>query len=213
MGMSHAPNCNISEKLSDVCSCGFDHAETFYGALSRALTDCALPAHEAMVRELAALRERGGRLFCLGVGGGAANAAHAVNDFRKLCGIEAYAPTDGVAELTARANDEGWQTIFYEWLHVSRLCGFDALMVFSVGGGTPEISQCIHEAVEYAWARGAPVLGIVGSREGTTARLGRAVAVVEAEGALRTPVTEAAQIAVLHALVSDPRLQINKTKW
>ena len=195
------------------------HADNFYNALHDALTPRSgfgVEAYEKMVGELVALRERNGRLFCLGLGGGAANAAHAVNDFRKLCDIEAYAPTDGVAELTARANDEGWRTIFSGWLEVSRLSSNDAVMVFSVGGGTPGVSSCIYDAIDLATRRGATILGVVGKSEGITAQNGDAVVVVGATGLLGpmlTPVTEAAQVAVLHALVSDPRLQSRATKW
>lgn len=170
---------------------------------------------ETMLLMLVHLRRRHGRLFCLGVGGGAANAAHAVNDFRKLCGIEAYAPTDGISELTARANDEGWRTVFVEWLRTSRMSDNDALMVFSVGGGTEEVSACIHAAVVYAESMNAVVLGVVGKPDGTTALRGTqdAVVVTGLEGTLLTPITETAQIAILHALVSDPRLQMVSTKW
>jgi D-sedoheptulose 7-phosphate isomerase len=192
----------------------YAHFLGFTAALSEVMSRVGTrTATEAMLCELIALRARRGRLLCLGVGGGAANAAHAVNDFRKLCGIEAYAPTDGISELTARANDEGWSTIFVEWLRTSRLSGQDALMIFSVGGGTDEVSACIHRAVTYAETVGAIVLGVVGKPDGTTAQLGDAVVVTGLEGALLTPVTETAQIAVLHALVSDPRLQQIPTKW
>lgn len=173
----------------------------------------AADQHDLLVRELVALRERRGRLFCLGVGGGAANAAHAVNDFRKLCAIEAYAPSDGIAELTARANDEGWHTIFKAWLRVSKLSSKDALFVFSVGGGQGNVSACIYEAVQLAAQVGARVLGVVGLSTGVTALVGDAVVVTEVLGDLLTPVTEAAQAAVLHALVSDPRLKVGRTKW
>lgn len=189
------------------------HPSAFYSALAAVLHQRAIPLHEKMVVELHALRERGGRLFVLGVGGGAANAAHAVNDFRKLCGVRAYAPTDGTSELTARANDEGWATIFKAWLRTEKISGGDALLVFSVGGGTAEVSACIYEAVQLAKQVGAQVLGVVGRADGITARFGDAVVVTGLEGELLTPVTEAAQIAVLHALVSDDRLQTSGTKW
>jgi D-sedoheptulose 7-phosphate isomerase len=187
--------------------------QDFYAELARVLRERAEPAHDALVAELKALRERSGRLFVLGVGGGAANAAHAVNDFRKLCEIEAYAPTDGIAELTARANDEGWETVFAAWLERSHLSRHDALLIFSVGGGTSETSACIRNAVLLAEQVGAPVLGVVGRPDGATASVGRAVVVTEARGRLLTPVTEAAQVAVLHALASDPRLQVVGTTW
>lgn len=189
------------------------HEDGFYGLLIEVLMQHAAPVHDKMVKELVALRKRKGRLFCLGVGGGAANAAHAVNDFRKLCGIEAYAPTDGISELTARANDEGWGTVFLEWLRVSNFSTTDALFVFSVGGGQVDVSACIYQAVVRAKEIGALVLGVVGLPTGATAILGDVVVVTHVIGDLRTPITEAAQVAVLHALVSDPRLQLAPTKW
>lgn len=189
------------------------HPDKFYDVLADVLRERAVGAHTLMVDELVALRARKGRLFCLGVGGGAANAAHAVNDFRKLCGIEAYAPTDGIAELTARTNDEGWNTVFTAWLRTSKLSGKDALMVFSVGGGHPTVSACIYEAVQLARQVEAPVLGVVGRAAGAVAQMGTAVVVTGLEGELLTPVTETVQVAVLHALVSDPHLKVNETKW
>lgn len=191
-----------------------EHKDQFVDALVGALRDAySAVLHEELVYELGALRERGGRLFCLGVGGGAANAAHAVNDFRKLCGIEAYAPTDSVAEFSARANDEGLDTVFAEWLRVSKLVEDDVLFVFSVGGGSARASQCISAAVKMAAYCGAKIIGVVGKPDGRTAFHGDVVVVSAVEGPLLTPVTEALQIAVLHALVSDPRLQVNPTKW
>ena len=169
-----------------------------------------------LVGELSALRRRGGRLFILGVGGGAANAAHAVNDLRKLCSIEAYAPTDGIAELTARANDEGWEYIFDAWLAVSRARARDAILVFSVGGGQPGVSSCVTRAVEYAVTNDLRVLGVVGRDDGAVVTRGHAVVVCGPLGQnnnLLTPVTETMQTAVLHALVSNPTLQVSATKW
>ncbi len=189
------------------------HSANFYATLAAVLEKRAHPAHDQLILELVMLRRRDGRLFCLGVGGGAANAAHAASDFRKLCGIEAYAPADGVAELTARANDEGWATIFGGWLRVSRLSSRDAIFVFSVGGGQGDVSTCICEAVQLARQVEARVLGVVGLPTGATALMGHAVVVTGVVGDLLTPVTEAAQVAVLHALVSDPRLKIGQTKW
>lgn len=189
------------------------HAPEFYSELYRVLLGHAAPLHDLMIEELVALRERGGRLFCLGVGGGAANAAHAVCDFRKLCGIEAYSPTDSVAELTARVNDEGWATVLVEWLRGSHLRSSDVVFIFSVGGGTPDVSACVTKAVMLAKNIGARVMGVVAMPAGTTALLGDAVVVTNLVGPLCTPVTEAAQGAVHHALVSDPRLQISRTKW
>mgnify|MGYP001562305945 CR=1 FL=1 len=193
------------------------HAWTFHYVLCEVLRGPCSKGHDSLVRELAALRERGGRLFLIGVGGGAANAAHAACDFRKLCAIESYAPTDGIAEVTARTNDEGWRTIFVEWLRTSRLGRRDAIFVFSVGGGHAEVSACIYEAVQLARQVEARVLGVVGRDDGATAKMGDAVIVVDAVrgalGAFLTPVTEAAQVAVLHALVSDPHLMCGKPKW
>lgn len=171
---------------------------------------------EAMCDELVHLRDRGGRLFILGVGGSAGNCGHAVNDFRKLCGIEAYAPTDNVSELTARTNDEGWQTVFSEWLKVSRLNERDAILVFSVGGGSLEknVSPNIVSAVQEAKARKAKVLGIVGRDGGYTKQAGDVVVVVPTVMESRvTPHAEAFQGVIWHCLVSHPKLQKNATKW
>jgi len=171
---------------------------------------------EALAKELVALRGRGGRLFILGVGGSAGNASHAVNDFRKLCGIEAYAPTDNVSELTARTNDEGWETVFAEWLKVSRLDNDDAVLVFSVGGGNLErnISPNLVSAVQHAKGVGARVLGVVGKSSGYTAEVGDVVVVIPVvREDLVTPFSEAYQAVVWHCLVSHPSLQAKPTKW
>jgi D-sedoheptulose 7-phosphate isomerase len=171
---------------------------------------------EALADSLAALRERGGRLFLLGVGGSAANCAHAVNDFRKLCGIEAYAPTDNVSELTARTNDEGWETVFAAWLETSRLSRNDAVFVFSVGGGNAErnVSMNIVRALELASKVGATILGVVGRDGGHTGRVGHQVVVIPTvDAALVTPHAEAFQAVVWHCLVSHPKLQRQATKW
>jgi len=171
---------------------------------------------EALAKELVALRGRGGRLFILGVGGSAGNASHAVNDFRKLCGIETYAPTDNVSELTARTNDEGWETVFVEWLKVSRLDNEDAVLVFSVGGGNLErnISPNLVSAVQHAKGVGARVLGVVGKSSGYTAEVGDVVVVIPVvREDLVTPFSEAYQAVVWHCLVSHPSLQAKPTKW
>ena len=171
---------------------------------------------EALAKELVALRARGGRLFILGVGGSAGNASHAVNDFRKLCGIETYAPTDNVSELTARTNDEGWETVFVEWLKVSRLDNEDAVLVFSVGGGNLErnISPNLVSAVQHAKGVGARVLGVVGKSSGYTAEVGDVVVVIPVvREDLVTPFSEAYQAVVWHCLVSHPSLQAMPTKW
>lgn len=171
---------------------------------------------EALAVGLRAVRDRGGRLFILGVGGSAGNAGHAVNDFRKLCGIEAYAPTDNVSELTARTNDEGWATVFAGWLEVSRAGDKDAVLIFSVGGGDLErnVSPNLVEALKLAKARGLSVYGIVGRDGGFTKKVGDHVVMVPVVDLnLVTPHSEAFQAVVWHCLVSHPLLQVRKTKW
>jgi D-sedoheptulose 7-phosphate isomerase len=193
-----------------------DHAQRFFGAIGRISTEIDAPAIDRLAGELAALRQRGGRLFLLGVGGSAGNCSHAVNDFRKLCGIEAYTPIDNVSELTARTNDEGWETVFSGWLEVSRLGSNDALMIFSVGGGDAErnISVNLVRAVDMAKERGAKVFGIVGRSSGYTARRGDLVIVVPpVDPSLVTPLSEGMQAVVWHCLVSHPALQTRKTTW
>ena len=173
-------------------------------------------AVERLVAELKALRERGGRLFITGVGGSAANASHAVNDFRKLCGIEAYAPTDNVSELTARTNDEGWETVFAGFLEVSQACDKDAVLVFSVGGGNAErnVSVNIIRVLEEAKNRSMKIFGIVGRDGGYTKQVGDEVVVVPTvEPGLVTPLTEAFQAVIWHGIVSHDDLQIGETKW
>jgi len=173
-------------------------------------------AVESMATLLAELRGRGGRLFLLGVGGSAANCSHAVNDFRKICGIEAYAPTDNVSELTARTNDEGWASVFVEWLKISRLAARDAVCVFSVGGGNLEknISPNLVAALKHAKSVGASVLGIVGRDGGFTATVADACVVVPTVNPENvTPHTEAFQAVVWHLLVSHPALKVQATKW
>ena len=173
-------------------------------------------AIEKMVDELAAVRERGGRLFILGVGGSAANASHAVNDFRKICGFECYAPTDNVSELTARTNDEGWATVFSEWLKGSRLNGKDALLIFSVGGGNLEknVSPNLVSAIQLAQQTGASVLGIVGRDGGHTAKSANACVLIPTVNPEHvTPHSEAFQAVVWHLFVSHPKLKVNRTKW
>jgi len=173
-------------------------------------------AIDRVVASLVALRTRGGRLFVLGVGGSAGNASHAVNDFRKICGIEAYTPTDNVSELTARVNDEGWETSFVEWLKVSRLGAADLVLVFSVGGGDLDrnISPNLVRALEHAKSVGATVCGIVGRDGGFTARVADACVIIPTiRPESVTPHTEAFQAVVWHLLVSHPSLQAAPTKW
>ena len=173
-------------------------------------------AIEKAADELAAIRARGGRLFILGVGGSAGNAGHAVNDFRKICGFEAYAPTDNVSELTARTNDEGWATVFSEWLKGSRINAKDGLLIFSVGGGNLEknVSPNLVSAIQVAKHVGASVIGIVGRDGGYTAQQANACVIVPTVNPTHvTPLSEAFQGIVWHLLVSHPKLKVAQTKW
>ncbi|HEX3730828.1 MAG TPA: SIS domain-containing protein [Opitutaceae bacterium] len=168
------------------------------------------------VAELRGVRERGGRLFILGVGGSAANASHAVNDFRKIAGIEVYAPTDNVSELTARTNDDGWASVFVEWLRGSKLNAKDCVFVLSVGGGNLEknVSPNLVTALQLAKQVGARVIGIVGKDGGYTAKVADACVIVPTVNPNNvTPHSEAFQAVVWHLFVSHPDLKINQTKW
>jgi D-sedoheptulose 7-phosphate isomerase len=192
------------------------HATEFFEEAGRICRQIDFAAVERLADGLAEMREAGGRLFVLGVGGSAGNAGHAVNDFRKLCGIEAYAPTDNVSELTARTNDEGWETVFEEYLRTSRATAADAILIFSVGGGDAEkkVSVNLVRAVDEAKKRGMKVFGIVGRATGHTAKNGDAVVVVPIVNPDRvTPHSEAFQAVVWHCLVSNPKLQRKATKW
>jgi len=184
---------------------------------TRKVVDALDPqAIELAVDELARVRERGGRLFILGVGGSAANASHAVNDFRKICGFEAYAPTDNVSELTARTNDEGWATVFSEWLKGSRLDADDGLLIFSVGGGNMEknVSTNLVSAVQFAKSVRASIVGIVGRDGGYTGREATACVIVPTVNPEHvTPHSEAFQAVIWHLFVSHPKLKVNRTKW
>ncbi len=173
-------------------------------------------AIEKMADLLATVKAEGGRLFFLGVGGSAGNCSHAVNDFRKIVGIESYAPTDNVSELTARTNDEGWATIFEGWLKISKLTSKDAIFIFSVGGGNLErnISPNLVEALKYAKTVGAKVTGVVGRDGGYTAQVADACVIVPTVNPENiTPHSEAFQAVVWHLLVSHPKLKANQTKW
>jgi D-sedoheptulose 7-phosphate isomerase len=173
-------------------------------------------AIERMAVCLAAVRARGGRLFILGVGGGAGHASHAVNDFRKICGFEAYTPSDNVSELTARINDEGWEDCYARWLDGSRLRAADGLLVFSVGGGseTPAVSTNLVRALRRARAVGAAITGIVGRSGGTTAELADACCVVPTvDDGLITPIVEGMQAVVWHLLVAHPALSQHAGRW
>jgi D-sedoheptulose 7-phosphate isomerase len=188
----------------------------YFAEARRVIDEIDVAAAERVAQALAALRERGGRLFVLGVGGSAGNASHAVNDFRKIAGIEAYAPTDNVSELTARVNDDGWATVFEEWLKVSRLCERDAVLVFSVGGGDEEknVSPNLVRALKHAKSVRATVLGIVGRDGGYTAKVADACVIVPTVNPAHvTPHSEAFQAVVWHGLVTHPSLKREETKW
>ena len=192
------------------------HAKQYFAEAVRILETLDPEPVERLAALLAALRARGGRLFVLGVGGSAANASHAVNDFRKICGIEAYAPTDNVSELTARVNDDGWEGTFSEWLKVSRLRSDDMILVFSVGGGDLEknVSPNLVRAVQLAKQVGASIGGIVGRDGGYTAKAADACVVIPTVNAAAvTPHTEAFQAVVWHLLVSHPVLLERAMKW
>jgi D-sedoheptulose 7-phosphate isomerase len=192
------------------------HSTEYFAEAARICSAMDVERVEALAAELASLRERGGRLFILGVGGSAGNSSHAVNDFRKLCSIETYSPIDNVSELTARTNDEGWDTVFSAWLEISRLNERDAILIFSVGGGDVErnVSANIVKAIDLAKSRKAKVLGVVGRATGHTARVGDVVVVVpEVNPSRVTPHSEAFQAVVWHCLVSHPSLQRRQTKW
>jgi D-sedoheptulose 7-phosphate isomerase len=192
------------------------HTKIFFEETARIANSIDLDTIERLANELAQLRERNGRLFFIGVGGSAGNCSHAVNDFRKLCGIEAYAPTDNVSELTARTNDEGWETVFAAWLKVSRADADDAVFVLSVGGGNLEknVSPNIVFALKEAKARGMKIFGVVGRDGGYTKQVGDEVVLIPTVDAARiTPHTEAFHAVVWHCLVSHPVLQQVATKW
>jgi D-sedoheptulose 7-phosphate isomerase len=192
------------------------HAARYLAEAAEILSRLDAAVIERLADELVALRERGGRLFLLGVGGSAANASHAVNDFRKLAGIEAYTPTDNVAELTARVNDDGWPSVFADWLAVSRLGPRDLVFVLSVGGGdlARGISPNVVRALEYARSLGVAIAGIVGRDGGFTARVADACVVVPTvNDAAVTPHTEAFQALLCHLLVSHPALKLRDGKW
>ncbi len=191
-------------------------ARQFLTEVQQVTAQLDVNAIEKCAGELAAIRERGGRLFILGVGGSAGNAGHAVNDFRKICGFEAYAPTDNVSELTARTNDEGWPTIFAEWLKGSRLGAKDGLLIFSVGGGSLEknVSPNLVSAIQLAKKVGASVIGIVGRDGGYTAKEATACVIVPTVNPTHvTPHSEAFQAVIWHLFVSHPKLKVAPTKW
>jgi D-sedoheptulose 7-phosphate isomerase len=191
-------------------------AKEFLAEVQQVAAQLDVVAIEKCVDELARVRARGGRLFILGVGGSAANASHAVNDFRKICGFEAYAPTDNISELTARTNDEGWTTIFAEWLKGSRLNARDGVLIFSVGGGDQQknISPNLVTAIQLAKKIGASIIGVVGRDGGYTAKEATVCVIVPTVNPSHvTPHSEAFQAVVWHLLVSHPKLKQSQTKW
>jgi D-sedoheptulose 7-phosphate isomerase len=194
----------------------YQFVEQYLSEASRILSLIDPIVIERMADLLAETRSQGGRLFILGVGGSAANASHAVNDFRKIAGIETYAPTDNVSELTARTNDEGWASVFAGWLQTSRLSARDALLVLSVGGGNLEmnVSPNLVSALQYAGEVGAKILGVVGRDGGFTAKVADACVVIPVVNPVNvTPHTEAFQGVITHLLVSHPKLKANQTRW
>jgi D-sedoheptulose 7-phosphate isomerase len=192
-----------------------EHATRYLASVAELARSVDPHQVDEMARGLAAVREGGGRLFILGVGGGAGHASHAVNDFRKLCHIEAYAPTDNVSELTARTNDDGWDTSFSEWLAISKLSVGDALLVFSVGGGSREhnVSVNVVNAIEFGREVGASVYGVVGAPGGTLAEAADVAVIINPPADLRTPLVESYQAVVWHALVSHPELAAQRGHW
>jgi D-sedoheptulose 7-phosphate isomerase len=192
------------------------YARTHLDEAARIIKELDADAIERVAERLAAVRKRGGRLFFLGVGGSAGNCSHAVNDFRKIAGFEAYAPTDNVSELTARTNDEGWDTVFEAWLAGSRLRADDGIFVFSVGGGSAEknISPNLVKALDYAKRIRATIVGVVGRDGGHTARVADACVIVPTVNPETvTPHAEAFQAVIWHLLVSHPLLKVSATKW
>jgi D-sedoheptulose 7-phosphate isomerase len=191
------------------------HTERYFDAVAEIARTLDLGAVDRLAEGLATVRERDGRLFIVGVGGGAGHASHAVNDFRKLCAIESYAPSDNVSELTARINDDGWDTAYANWLTVSKLDADDGLLVFSVGGGSREhnVSVNLVNAIERAKALGAFISGVVGSPGGTLAELADVAVIVPTPPDLKTPLVEAFQAVVWHAVVSHPKLATTRGHW
>jgi len=194
----------------------FDHTKTYFTEVINIANQIDYNIISEMALELSKLRNRKGRLFFLGVGGSAANCSHAVNDFRKICEIESYSPVDNISELTARTNDEGWETTFSEWLKTSQLNHNDALFILSVGGGSKQknISPNLVKAIDLAISKKIPIFGIVGKDDGYTFQKGNYVVKIPIISEDRiTPHSEAFQAVVWHCLVSNPLLVIRKTKW
>lgn len=193
-----------------------NYIEEYFKEVHKIVDMIDIPAIEKIIAEMKILRENRGRLFFLGVGGGAGNATHAVNDFRKIAGIESYAPTDNISELSARINDDGWDTAFVNWLKGSRLNNKDGVFVFSVGGGNAEknISVNIVASLKYAKEVGAKIFGIVGRDGGYTAKVADACVIIPTVNPVTvTPHAEAFQAVVWHLIVSHPDIQAYEMKW
>jgi len=193
-----------------------DHIERYLEEAIKVIEKIDKNRIERIIKSLIELRQRGGRIFFLGVGGGAANASHAVNDFRKICGIETYTPTDNVSELTARTNDSGWETVFVDWLKGSKLNSRDGVFVLSVGGGNSEknISINLIRALDYAKEVKAKIFGIVGRDGGFTAKMADACVIIPTVNPETiTPHTESFQSVILHLIVSYPTLKVSEMKW
>jgi D-sedoheptulose 7-phosphate isomerase len=192
-----------------------EHVQRYFQSVQELASVIDLDAVDAFAQGLVDVRERGGRLFVLGVGGGAGHASHAVNDFRKLGGIESYSPSDNVSELTARTNDDGWDASYSGWLKVSKLNDKDGLVVFSVGGGSREhnVSVNLVNALELAKEVGASIYGVVGSPGGTLAELADVAVIVDPPKDMRTPLVESFQAVVWHALVSHPNVAVQMGHW
>jgi D-sedoheptulose 7-phosphate isomerase len=191
------------------------YAATYLDEVAEIAASISRDDMERMAAGIAAVRERGGRLFIIGVGGGAGHASHAVNDFRKIAHIESYTPSDNVSELTARVNDEGWDTSYSAWLKTSRLNAKDGMLVFSVGGGSREhnISMNLVQAMELATEVGAPIYAVIGKADGHAAKAAEVAIVVECEAARRTPHVESFQAILWHLVVSHPAVEAQPGKW
>ncbi|HEV7493820.1 SIS domain-containing protein [Baekduia sp.] len=191
------------------------YAATYLDEVAEIAASISREDMERMATGIAAIRERGGRLFIIGVGGGAGHASHAVNDFRKIAHIESYTPSDNVSELTARVNDEGWDTSYSAWLKTSRITAKDGMLVFSVGGGSREhnISMNLVQAMELATEVGAPIYAIIGKADGHAAQAAEVAIVVECEAARRTPHVESFQAILWHLVVSHPAVEAQPGKW
>lgn len=192
-----------------------DHVDHFLDTTWKVATNLSSLEISVVVEALADIKEQNGRVFVIGVGGSAGNASHMVNDLRKLCGIEAYAPTDNISEYSARVNDDGADTVFIEYLKTSKLTDKDCVFILSVGGGSLErnISVCLIRAIEYAKSVDAECLSIVGKAEGYAAKNTLSIVVPEIDSNLVTPISEAFQAIIWHCIVSDPSLQCRKTTW